>query len=252
MRSRERDFVAALARGLNVIEALGASGGRLTLSDIARGAQLTRAAARRYLLTLARLGYAETDGKRFALAPGVLRLGYAYLSTASLPRLAQPVLETIGERTREVASLAMLDGTEILFLARSAQRRIVSATTSVGTRLPAYCTAMGRVLLASLPDEALEDRLRALKPRKLTPKTRVSMREIRGEIALARKRGYALSDEELELGLRSIAVLVPDARGRAQLALAVSLQASRMTPAGMVEKLLPALQTASRSLAQML
>lgn len=252
MRSNERDFVAALARGLSVIQALGASGARLTLSQVARSAQLTRAAARRYLLTLARLGYAETDGKQFALTPLVLRLGYAYLSAASLPRLAQPVLEEIGERTQEVASLAVLDGTEIIFLARSAHRRILSVNTSVGTRLPAYCTAMGRVLLAGMPDDELARVLKGIKPRKLTPNTRTSMREIHEEINLARKRGYALSDEELEIGLRSIAVPVSDSRGRTLLAIAVSLQAARMTPAQMVEKLLPPLQTGKQTLAAML
>jgi len=252
MRLNERDFVGALAKGLSVIQALGAAGGRRTLSEVARGTRLTRAAARRYLLTLAKLGYAETDGKHFALTPLVLRLGYAYLSTASLPRLAQPVLEAIGEQTQEVASIAVLDGDDILFLARSAHRRIVSASTSIGTRLPAYCTAMGRVLLAGRTDAEIERFLKGIRPKKLTPKTKTEFRELLAEILRARRQGYAISDEELEIGLRSIAAPVTDSRGQTALAIAVSLQAARMTPAKMIERLLPALQSGKQALSAML
>lgn len=251
-RARERDFVGALERGLAVIQALGAAQAPLTLSEAARAAGLTRAAARRYLLTLTRLGYAQEEKRKFALTPLVLRLGYGYFSSASLPRLAQPVLERIGERTHEVASLALLDGSEVLFLAQSSRRRIVSAASGIGTRIPVFCTAMGRVLLASQPDGELERILKSLRPKKLTPKTKTGLREILGEILKARRLGYAISDEELELGLRSIAVPVRDSRGQVAFALAVSLQAARLTPAEMVERLLPALQDGSRELCAML
>ncbi len=251
-RSNGRDFVGALEKGLTVIQGLGAAGGKLTLSEVARATGLTRAAARRYLLTLAKLGYAEYDGRRFALTPLVLRLGYAYFSSASLPRLAQPILERIGQRTHEVASIAILDGTDVLILGQSTRRRILSAATSIGTRLPAFCTALGRVLLASRGDAETERFLKSARPRKLTPKTQTGIRELREEILKARRQGYAISDEELELGLRSIAVPVNDSRGQTMVAMAVSLQAVRMTPTQMVEQLLPVLRSAQHELVTML
>jgi len=252
MRDNARDFIGALEKGLAVIEAFEASESRLTLSEVARKTGLSRAAARRYLLTLSRLGYAENDGKRFWLTPRVLRLGYAYLSSASLPKLAQPVLETVGERTQEVASIAILDGDEILFLARSAVRRILAAATSVGTRFPAYCTAMGRVLLASLPEAEVERHLKAIATQKLTPKTKTGYRELLEELRRARKNGYAVSDEELEIGLRTIAVPVVDSRAKVVLAMSVSLQAGRMSVAKMVREILPELRAGSQTLAAML
>lgn len=252
MRSGERDFVGALEKGLAVIEAFGPTAPRLTLSEVARRTGLTRAAARRYLLTLARLRYAEPDGRFFSLTPRVLRLGYAYLSTAPLPKIAQPVLETIGEKTQEVASISILDGNEIVFLARSAKRRIVSVTNDVGTRRPAYCTSMGRVLLASRPEAELERLLKTSRPRKHTPKTKTGYRELLREIAKVRAQGYALNDEELEIGLRAIAVPVADSRGEAALAMSVSLHSARMTAAQMIQKILPVLQSGSRTLSAML
>lgn len=252
MRANERDHVGALEKGLAVIEAFEASNSTLTLSEVARRTGLTRATARRYLLTLTRLNYAECDGKFFSLAPRVLRLGYAYLSTASLPKLAQPVLEAIGERTREVASIAILEGAEIAFLAHSANRRILSATFGLGTRLPAYCTAMGRVLLASRSDAEIEHFLKRIKPQKLTARTKTAQRELLAEIIRARTNGYSISDEELEIGLRSIAVPVTDSRGEVKLAMSVSLQSGRMTTAQMIQQILPALKSGSQSLSAML
>ena len=252
MRRNERDYVAAMAKGLAVIEAFDTAAPRLTLSDVARKTGITRAAARRYLLTLVALSYAESDGKLYWLTPRMLRLGYAYLSSASLPKLAQPVLESVGERTQEVASIAILDGEEIVFLARSAVRRILAAATSVGTRFPAYCTAMGRVLLAGLPDEQVEQHLKRISPTKLTPKTRIGTRELLEEIARVRKQGYAVSDEELEIGLRTIAVPVADSRGIVTLAMAVSLQAGRMSVARMVKELVPALRAGAAQLSAVL
>lgn len=247
-----RDFVGGLEKGLAVIQAFGAASERLTLSDVARATGVSRAAARRYLLTLVELGYAESDGRRFALTPRVLRLGYAYLSGDPFPRLAQPILERIGERTHEIASLAVLDGADVLFLAQSTRRRIVSAMIGIGTRLPAYCTATGRVLLASRPDAEVERLLKGVRPKKVTPKTRTGTRELLEEIGRVRRQGYAISDEEFELGLRSIAVPLTDSLGRTGHALAVSLQAARMTIAQMSERLLPELHVAQRALAAML
>jgi IclR family pca regulon transcriptional regulator len=248
----KRDLVAGLQKGLRIIEAFSASHPRLTLSEAARRAGVTRAAARRYLLTLASLGYAEFDGKLFSLTPRVLRLGYAFLSTASLPRLAQPVLEGLADQTREAASLSVLDGGDVLFIAHSAKRRLLSAMASIGTRLPAWCTAMGRVLLSGMQDEALDRWMKGLRPRKLTPKTLTSQRELMEQVLQARAQGYAINDEELEIGLRSIAVPVRNSRGDVVLALGISQQAARMTPAMMKQRLLPALQSGSTALSAVL
>ncbi|MGC2779050.1 MAG: IclR family transcriptional regulator C-terminal domain-containing protein [Bradyrhizobium sp.] len=251
-RKHDRDFVGALEKGLAVIEAFDTAVPQLTLTAAARKTGLTRAAARRYLLTLVALGYAETDGKIFRLMPRVLRLGYAYLSTASLPKLAQPILDRIGERVREVVSLATLDGTEVVFLARSASRRVLSATTSVGMRLPAYCTAMGRIMLAGLSDAEAERLLASMPLKRLTPRTRIDMGDLMAEIAAARTNGYAVSDEELEMGLRSIAVPVTNAQGQVMLAMSVSLQAAHMTVEEMEEKILPELNAARPAISSML
>ncbi|MCL4798586.1 MAG: helix-turn-helix domain-containing protein [Burkholderiales bacterium] len=250
--SRERDFVAALEKGLAVVEAFGPACPQLTLSEVAHRTGLTRAAARRYLLTLARLEYAEYDGKRFSLTPRVLRLGYAFLSTSPLPKLVQPVLEAIGEKTQEVASVAILDGADILFLAHSRNRRIVSVASSVGSRFPAYCTAIGRVLLAGRPEADVERFLRTVRPRKLTSRTKTGYRELLQAVATARQHGYAVCDEELELGLRSIAVPVGNSRGETVLGMSISLQTARMSAARMVEQLLPVLRAGGQSLSAML
>ena len=252
MRTQDRDRVGGLAKGLAIIEAFEAASPRLTVTEAARKTGLTRAAARRYLLTLESLGFAESDGKLYWLTPRVLRLGYAYLSTASVPKIAQPILDGIGERTEDVASLATLDGAEVVFLARSSIRRIVAATTNVGTRRPAYCTAMGRVMLASRPDAEVRRLLRRAPLRRLTPHTKTEIDQLMAEIAGARASGFCVIDQELELGLRTIAVPVADSRGTVELALAVSLQAVRMTVEDMVQRILPELQAGRRALERML
>jgi IclR family pca regulon transcriptional regulator len=159
MHKNDRDFVGAIGKGLAVIESFDASSQRMTLSEVARKTGLTRPTARRYLLSLTRLRYAETDGKHFWLTHRVLRLGYAFLSSAPLPKIVQPVLDQIAEITREAASLSTIDGAEIVFLASSVAPRMMAATINVGLRLPAYCTAAGRVLLAGLPDPVVENQL---------------------------------------------------------------------------------------------
>ncbi|KAA3628704.1 MAG: IclR family transcriptional regulator [Proteobacteria bacterium] len=247
-----RDYVAALEKGLAVVEAFDAASIRLTLSAVARKTGLTRAAARRYLLTLVTLGYAETDGKHFELTPRVLRLGYAYLSGATLPRIAQPILEQIGEQIHDVASLALLDGQDILFLAHSTNRRILSAAASVGTRFPAYCTAMGRALLACQQDAEIEKFLREVRPLKLTPKTCIGIRELREKVMQARSDGFAISDGELEVGMQAIAVPVKGVRGTAYLAISVSMHTGRLTADELIELVLPPLQTGANVLATML
>ncbi|OGA12896.1 MAG: IclR family transcriptional regulator [Betaproteobacteria bacterium RIFCSPLOWO2_02_FULL_63_19] len=246
------EYVAGLEKGLAVIEAFGARHPRLTISEAARLAELSRASARRCLLTLQKLGYAEYDGRYFRLTPRALRLGYAYVMSTPLPRVVQPVLETLSERTHESASVAILDAAEIVFIARSTTRRSLSAGIAVGTRLSAYGTATGRVLLSNLTDAALRALIRETAPTKLTPKTVTDTPSLLSEIRNARTQGYAISDEELELGLRSIAVPIRNAVGDMVAAMSLSVQTARMGRAEMVEQLLPALETARRMISAML
>lgn len=252
MPSDQRDHVGSLEKGLAVIAAFDGANPRLTVAHAARKTGLTRATVRRYLLTLVRLGYAESDGRHFRLTPRVLRLGYAYLSSTPLPKIAQPVLDRIGERTGEVASLASLERDEVVFLGHSTTRHLVSASTSVGLRFAAHCTALGRIILAFRPEAELDRFLTNLKPEPLTRHTRTTVADIRAAIIQARRDGYSVSDQELEIGLRSIAVPVADSRGQVNLGLAVSLQAARMTVPDMIRHVLPELQAGQAELATMI
>src|SRR4051812_3699738 len=157
----ERDYMAGLGKGLAVIACFDERHRRLTIAEVAAMARLSRAAARRCLLTLERLGFASFDGRFFGLTPRILRLGYAYLASAELPQIIQPFLEQVSARIQESCSASILDGEEVLYIARSAKRRIMSVDLAVGSRLPAYCTSMGRVMLAALPPEEAMRRLRA-------------------------------------------------------------------------------------------
>lgn len=248
----ERELVAGCIKGLNVIEAFGAARPRLTLAEAAHKTGLTRAAARRYLLTLKKYGYVDSDGKFFRLTPRVLRLGYSYLASIPLPELAQPILNKISDRTREAASVAILDGHEIVFIARAAPQRIMTVRTTVGTRLPAYCTAMGRILLSNLEKPQLLSFFKYIKLQKLTPKTITERTSLLAAISQVRKQGYAIVDEELEMGLRTIAAPLRDSRGAITAAISISLQSARMTPVEMERDLLPILQESCQSLSAVL
>ena len=248
----DRDFVASLEKGLLVIEAFDASRPRLTLSDVAKLTGITRAAARRYLLTLTRLNYADFDGRYFTLSPRILRLGYAYLSSASLSARVQPFLEQISEATGESSSAAILDGDDIVYIARSATRRIMSIGLGVGSRLPAYCTSLGRAILAYQPEEAIEAYLRRVRMEARTPKTVTDKTEFRAVLEATRAQGYALVNEELEFGLRSIAVPVVQKSGQVTIALNLSAQAGRVSADEMRERFLPSLSAASESLRYLL
>jgi IclR family transcriptional regulator, pca regulon regulatory protein len=248
----DRDFVASLEKGLLVIEAFDASRPRLTLSDVAKLTGITRAAARRYLLTLTRLNYADFDGRYFTLSPRILRLGYAYLSSASLSVRVQPFLEQISEATGESSSAAILDGDDIVYIARSATRRIMSIGLGVGSRLPAYCTSLGRAILAYQPEEAIEAYLRRVRMEARTPKTVTDKTEFRAVLEATRAQGYALVNEELEFGLRSIAVPVIQKSGQVTIALNLSAQAGRVSADEMRERFLPSLSAASESLRYLL
>ena len=240
------DYVQSLDRGLSVIRAFDASRPELALSDVARETGLTRATARRFLLTLVRLGYVRQDGNRFSLRPRVLELGYSYLSALSLPELAQPHMETLVAQVNESSSIAVLDDTEIVYVVRVPTSRIMSITIAVGTRLPAYPTSMGRVLLAALDPEALDERLARMEIRSLTPTTVADVERLRRQLDRVRAQGWAAVDQELEQGVRSVAVPIRDAAGAVSAALNVSVHASRMTMPTLRKQVLPQLlQTAA-------
>src|SRR5207248_914332 len=185
--SRNSDFVQSLERGLSVIRAFDAEHRELALSDVARATGLTRAAARRFLLTLVKLGYVNFADGRFSLRPRVLDLGYAYLSSLSLPEVAQPHMEVLVAKVNESSSISVLDDTEVVYVVRVPTRRIMSITLAVGTRLPAYATSMGRVLLGGLDDDELEERLSRIDIRPLTPHTVKDEAGLRESIAAVRR-----------------------------------------------------------------
>ncbi|MDT0341261.1 IclR family transcriptional regulator domain-containing protein [Streptomyces litchfieldiae] len=243
-----RGFVESLARGLTVLTAFGASHDELTLAAVARATGLARATARRALITLAHLGYVTTDDRSFRLTPQVLALGYAPLSRLTLPQIARPHLAALSERVHDSASLAVLDGDEVRYTARVATRRIMSVEITVGTRFPAYATSMGRVLLAGLP---AADRAARLDRAELRPLTRWAITDA-GELAAfldrVAARGYALVDQELEEGLRSIAVPVHDRDGRTVAALNVATHTGRRSTHDCVADVLPHLRAAAAAI----
>ncbi|MFN4169648.1 MAG: IclR family transcriptional regulator C-terminal domain-containing protein [Pannonibacter phragmitetus] len=219
------DFIASLAKGLSVLEAFRADRSRLSISDVAEATGLDRATARRCLLTLHETGYADYDGKFFTLTPKVLRLGMGALAALPLAQVVQPWLDQLSEQIGQSASVAIRDELEIVYLARAAQRRVMSIGLMPGSRLPVHCTSMGRVLLAAMPEAeavALIERC-DLTPR--TPRSLTVPQEIMARIAEARRLGYAIIDQEVELGLRSIAVPVYSSRGQVVAALNVGLAA---------------------------
>ncbi len=253
MKLDRRDFVASLEHGLGVIEAFDARHPRLTLTEVAARTGMSRASARRYLLTLTKLGYADYDGKYFSLDLRVLRLGYGLLSAAPLPRKAQPVLDTVSAETGETASVAVLDETAAVFMGRSQSRKVFSPVVGVGTRLPAFCLSTGRVLLAGLSDAQVRMRLGHTDLRAFTSKTVTDVDAILDIVQRARADGYAVSDEEYEIGLRSIAVPVPTATGGpTEVAMTVSVHASQVSAGEMADRLLPVLRRGAEALAKLL
>ncbi len=246
-RPRSADFVQSLERGLLVIRAFDAEHRELGLSDVARISGLTRAAARRFLLTLVRLGYVSVSAGRFSLTPRVLELGYAYLSGLTLPEVAQPHMEALVAQVNESSSISVLDDIDIVYVARVPTRRIMSITLSVGTRLPAYATSMGRVLLAGLPAGELDARLARCEMRPLTAHTITDADELRGVLERVRRQAWAAVDQELEEGLRSLAVPIHDASGVVVAALNVSVHASRGTMTSLRRDFLPLVAAAARA-----
>jgi len=239
-RAGDPDFMTSLARGLHVIRAFTGFDRRLTIADVSRATGLTRAVVRRCLYTLRELGYAATDGRTFFLTPKVLNLGYAYLSTAPMPIVAQPLLEEVSRTLDESSSVAVLEEGSVVFVARSATRRIMSVTLRVGSRVPTYCTA-----LAHLEPDEVTAQLAATDFRAHTKHTVPSRKKLDDILTTVRRQGYALNDQELEIGLRSIAVPVRNVVGEVVAAMNIGAQASRVSLREMVDSFLPVLRSAA-------
>jgi IclR family pca regulon transcriptional regulator len=248
------DFGRALAKGLAVIEAFDARSPSMTLSDVAKKTGLSRGTARRLLLTLVELGYAGFDGKNFSLRPRVLNLGFAYLNSQTLWQLAQPYMVELVEKVHESCSVSVLDGTDIVYVARvPTAARIMSINLGIGTRLPAFATSMGRVLLAGLPNEEIRRLLEQASPLpRYTAKTITEPDALLREIEQVRRQGWALVDQELEQGLRSVAVAVVDCMGAPIAALNVGTHASRWTIQKLTQEALPLLKETAGQISALL
>ncbi len=240
----DANYIAALGRGLAVMRAFGSQRDQLTMAEIAKQVNLPRATVRRCLITLTTLGYIETTGKYFRLTPQVLLLSQAYYSSNPLPRIAQPYIERVSELTGESCSVSVLTGDEITYIARSTRKRAASVERVVGQNLPAYCTSMGRVLLANLQDAELDAYLRRVPLKRFTPNTLTDPRALRADLELIRQREYALIDGELEHDLRAIAVPVRDSAGKVIAAAHISTESSRISTETMRNEFLPELRKA--------
>jgi len=242
------DFMLSLARGLSVIRVFDQGGEEISTAEVARRATLSRAAARRCLHTLKVLGYVTGGEGLYRLAPRVLALGQAYLGSDPVPRAAQPVLERVADRLHESCSLTVLDGDEIVYVARASTRRIITVGLSVGSRLPVYCTSMGRVLLAFASEAERCVYLSRFRPVRHTPYTIADRESLRAEIERVRAQGYAVVDQELEIGLRSLAVPVRRRDQSVVAAMNVGVHAGRVERDTMVREYLPVLQAAAEEI----
>lgn len=243
-------YVQSFARGLEVIRSFSADAPQQTLSEVAARAGFTRAGARRILLTLQSLGYVETDGRHFRLTARILDLGFAYLSSLPIWNLAEPMMEDLVQQVRESSSAAVLEGLDIVYVLRVPTHKIMRTNLGIGSRLPAFWSSMGRVLLAALPEDALQARLAALTRTRHTAHTVIDDASLLARIGEARQQGWCLVNQELEEGLISIAAPLVDRAGRTVAALNVSGQANRTSEAQMRETMLPALLAAAQAIGQ--
>lgn len=245
-------YVQSFARGLEVIRSFSAQTPQQTLTEVAGRSGLTRAGARRILLTLLTLGYVETDGKFFSLTPRILDLGFAYLSSMPIWNLAEPAMEGLVEQVKESSSAAVLDGTDIVYVLRVSTHKIISISLGVGSRLPAYCTSMGRVLLADVPPAQVRKLLAASNIQPLTRHTLTDTDAVLAQIDQARRQGWCLVNQELEEGLISIAAPITNRAGRTVAALNISGQANRTSARVMQDTMRPALLEAAQAISRML
>jgi IclR family transcriptional regulator, pca regulon regulatory protein len=247
------DFMTSLARGLAVIQAFSQKKRQLTISQVSAKTGFSRAAVRRCLYTLAKLGFAGSDDNRhFYLRPRVLALGHSYISSMPLATAAQPILEHFSRLLHESCSIATLDGLDIVYVARANVTRIMAIDLGVGSRLPAFCTSMGRVLLAHLPPDELESFLARIQFTRYTERTIVTVDKLRPVLRLALRNGYSIVDQELELGLRSMAVPIQNPSGKVVAAVNVGAHAQRVSNQDMLNKFLPHLRAAAQELCMLL
>jgi IclR family pca regulon transcriptional regulator len=245
-------YVQSFARGLSVIRAFDATAPRQTLTEVSRRCGLTRAGARRILLTLETLGYVKSDGRLFALTPKILDLGFAYLSSQPLWQFAEPVMQQLAAELNESVSAAVLEGQDIVYVLRVPARKIMSINLGVGSRLPAWCTSMGRILLASLPPPALQAQLGQLNIAPLASRTVANLPDLRERIAQAGRQGWCLVNQELEDGLVSLAAPITDRKGQVIAALNVGSQVNRRSPEQLLEQTLPRLLDAAGQISRLL
>nr|WP_295077754.1 IclR family transcriptional regulator C-terminal domain-containing protein [uncultured Roseateles sp.] len=248
-------YVQSFARGLSVIRAFNAEAPRQTLSEVAKRCELTRAGARRILLTLETLGYVSCDGRLFALTPKILDLGFAYLSTQPLWHFAEPVMQSLASELGESVSAAVLEGNDIVYVLRVPARKIMSINLGLGSRLPAWCTSMGRVLLAGLEPAALEHYLERLRQQPLarhTVRTVTNEADLRLRIQQVREQGWCLLNQELEEGLVSLAAPIVDRNGQVLAALNIGAQVNRRPPEALLDTCLPKLLEAARQISRLL
>ncbi len=245
-------YVQSFARGLEVIRSFNAQAPQQTLSEVAARSGLTRAGARRILLTLQALGYVQTDGRLYRLTARILDLGFAYLSSMPIWNLAEPVMEGLVAQVKESCSAAVLEGTDIVYVLRVPTQQIMRITLGVGSRLPAWCTSMGRVLLADLPEDALRARLQASEVQLRTRHTVTDLDTLVARIAQVRRQGWCIVNQELEEGLISLAAPVTNRAGRVVAALNISGQANRTSAKAAQEQLLPPLLDSARTISRLL
>jgi IclR family pca regulon transcriptional regulator len=246
--SGDPDFMQSLARGLDVLAAFSTLEAPYTVSQIAQRTGLARPVVRRCLHTLVKQGFVAETQHRYEVLPRVLLLSGSYLGAKSLPALAQPTLERLRDLVGESSSLGVLDDEEVIYVARAPADKIISISLHVGTRLPAYCTSLGRVLLAALEPEERDRILAKTNLLRRTPRTIVDSAQLKDEIATAARRGYAIVEHELELGLRSLAVPVHNRSGRVLAALNIGASTARVAPGDMEAKMLPHLLDAATTI----
>ena len=233
-----RDYVNALARGLEVIRVFTRHQPRMTLSEVARATDMTRATVRRFLLTLAQEGYVGSDGKYYRLTPKVLDLGFSVLSSMDIWESGQPIMNELAEKLEESCFAAVLDADTVIYVLRASSRRVVNVGITIGSRVPAHCVSTGRVLLSGMSDDALGEYLDRAKLVKYTPTTVTSKAKLRRLVVETRRQGFAIVDQELEVGLRSISVPVRDRAGAIVAALNVCCPSPRVAPEEMRGRIL--------------
>ncbi|MCR8923872.1 MAG: IclR family transcriptional regulator domain-containing protein [Cellvibrionaceae bacterium] len=249
--SSDKDFLATFARGLDVIKSFDAESPSMTLTDLAKKNGLSRASARRFLLTLQKLGYVSNDDKHFKLTAKILDLGYSYLSSLNFTEIITPYMEGVAHQLRESCSANVLDGQDIVYIARIPRRGLIHINLQIGARLPAYATSSGRVLLSGLPTERLETFIKDTSFEALTPST-MGPEELYIELQNVKQQGYAIVDQELELGMRAVAVPVYDRRKQVRFAMNVSTHVSSHSVEQIKDEFVPVMQEAAQKMSDVL